>query len=278
MMIKDVLLNLSWGTNEDPTIDYAVSLAGIFGARLVGIAMAYDDVPVVLGDGASGQWVGSIEELRREIADAVKAATAKFDAAARSAGLRAQSRALPTVFWDAGHAFGRMARRFDLAVVRQAEPKSGRSDNLIMQAALFDSGRPVLVVPRAQKGRAQFDRVMICWDGSRGAARAVADALPFLQRAKAIDVVTIGDRPEGDETSGAEMVDHLACHGLKAAEKLIPAPDADVPHTILSHAAASSADLVVMGGYGHSRFREFVLGGATRGILAEMGTPTLMSH
>ena len=277
-MIKDVVLNLSWGTKEDPTIDYAVSLAGTFGARLVGIALAYDDVPVVLGEGASGQWVGGIEELRREIADAVKAATAKFDEAARSAGLRAQSRALSTTFWDAGHMFGRMARRFDLAVVRQAEPKSGRSDHLIIQAALFDSGRPVLVVPRAQGGRAQFDRVMICWDGGAGAARAVADALPFLRRAKAIDLVTIGDRSKSDEVSGGDMVDHLACHGLTAAEKQIPAPDADVPHAILSHAAASSANLVVMGGYGHSRFREFVLGGATRGILAQMATPTLMSH
>src|ERR1700722_19102800 len=277
-MIKDMVLNLSWGTKEDPTIDYAVSLAGTFGARLGGIAVAYDDVPVVLGDDASGQWVGGIEELRREIADAVKAATAKFDAAARSAGLRAQSRALSTVFWDAGHAFGRVARRFDLAVVRQAEPKSGRSDNLIIQAALFDSGRPVLVVPRTQKERAQFDRVMICWDGSRGAARAVADALPFLRRAKAIDVVTIGDRSESDGTSGADMVDPLEGHGLKATENGIRAPDADVPHAILSHAADSSANLVVMGGYGHSRFREFVLGGATRGILADMATPTLMSH
>jgi nucleotide-binding universal stress UspA family protein len=277
-MIKDVVLNLSWGTKEDPTIDYAVSLAGTFGARLVGIAIAYDDVPVVLGEGASAQWVGGIEELRREIAEAVKAATAKFDEAARSAGLRAQSRSLSTAFWDAGHAFGRIARRFDLAVVRQAEPKSGRSDNLIIQAALFDSGRPVLAVPRAQKGRAQFDRVMICWDGGAGAARAVADALPFLGRAKAIDLVTIGDRSKNDETSGADMVEHLASHGLTAAEKRIPAPDADVPHAILSHASASSADLVVMGGYGHSRFREFVLGGATRGILAEMATPTLMSH
>jgi nucleotide-binding universal stress UspA family protein len=278
MMIKDMVLNLSWGTKEDPTIDYAVALAGAFGARLVGIALVYDDVPVVLGDDASGQWVGGIEELRREVANAVKAATAKFDEAARNAGLRAQSRSLFTAFWNAGNAFGRMARRFDLAVVRQAEPKSGRSDNLIIQAALFDSGRPVLVVPRAQKERAQFDRVMICWDGSRGAARAVADALPFLRRAKAIDVVTIGDRSESDEASGADMVDHLACHDLKATEKQILAPDADVPHTILSHAATSSADLVVMGGYGHSRFREFVLGGATRGILAEMATPTLMSH
>jgi nucleotide-binding universal stress UspA family protein len=136
----------------------------------------------------------------------------------------------------------------------------------------------VLIVPRAQRDHAKFDRVMICWDGSRSAARAVADALPFLRRAKAIDLVTIGDRVASDAAAGAGIADHLSCHGLKASETQIPAPDLDVPHTILSHAAKSSADLVVMGGYGHSRLREFVLGGATRGILAEMSIPTLMSH
>ncbi len=277
-MIKHIVLNLSLGTREDPTIDYAVSLARVFDARLAGIALVYEDVPVVLGDGASAQWVGGIEDLRREVAGAAKAAIARFDRLAQDAGLVADSRSLHTSFSNTGEAFGRMARRFDLSVVRQAEPKAGRSDNLIIQAALFDSGRPLLVVPRARSAPAKFDRMMVCWDGSRSAARAVGDALPFLRRARAIDLVAIGEPAKSDEMPGASMVEHLKCHGLEATERRIAAPDTDVPHTILSHAASSSADLVVMGGYGHSRLREFVLGGATRGILAEMSVPTLLSH
>jgi nucleotide-binding universal stress UspA family protein len=252
-MIKDMVLNLSLSTSEDPTIDYAVSLASAFDARLAGIALVYEDVPVVLGDGMSAQWVGGIEELRKEVGDAAKAAIARFEKLARDAGLAAESRFLHTSFSSTGDEFGRMARRFDLSVVRQAEPKSGKSDNLIIQAALFDSGRPVLIVPRARWDRAKFDRMLICWDGSRSAARAVSDAMPFLKRANAIDLITIGDRTETDEMPGANIADHLKLHGLKATEKRIVAPNMDVPHAILSHAADSSADLIVMGGYGHSQ-------------------------
>ncbi len=179
--------------------------------------------------------------------------------------------------------FGRMARRFDLAVVRQAEPKSGRSDHLIIQAALFELRPPGPGGAPCAKRACSIDRVMICWDGGAGAAaRAVADALPFLRRAKAIDLVTIGDQSKSDEISGGDMVDHLACHGLTAAEKRKSRPPTRTSrtHAILSHAAASSADLVVMGGYGHSRFREFVLGGATRPRHSRRnGDPrALMSH
>jgi nucleotide-binding universal stress UspA family protein len=119
---------------------------------------------------------------------------------------------------------------------------------------------------------------LICWDGSRNAARAIADANPFLARARAIEVVTVGADIKSDEIPGADIAHHLARHGLKIEVKSIVASDLDVPNAILSHAADVSADFIVMGGYGHSRLREFVLGGATRGILATMTVPTLMSH
>ena len=136
-----------------------------------------------------------------------------------------------------------------------------------------------MIVPYVQKGGAKFDRILICWDGGRPAARAIADSLPFLQRAKAIEIVTVGDRVKSEEMMiGADITVHLRRHGLSVMTKTIVAPDVDVPNIILSHAADCSADMLVMGGYGHSRLREFVLGGATRGILATMTIPTLMSH
>jgi nucleotide-binding universal stress UspA family protein len=149
---------------------------------------------------------------------------------------------------------------------------------LAIEAALFSSGRPVLVVPYIQSSGLRLDHVMVCWDGSRNAARAVADAMPFLRRAGSIEVVTVEDRDRRNQLIGAKIAEHLAHHGLKVELNPIVAVESDVPDTILSHAADTSADLIVMGGYGHSRLREFVLGGATSGILSAMTVPTLMAH
>jgi len=172
-----------------------------------------------------------------------------------------------------------MARRFDLSVIAQTEPDKVAPEELIVEGALFGSGRPVVVVPYIQKTGVNLHRVMVCWDASRAAARAVADALPFLERAKAIDVVIVAsERPKSDEIPGADIGQHLARHGLAVEVKRIVATDTDVANTLLSHAADISADFIVMGGYGHSRLREFILGGVTRGILASMTVPALMSH
>src|SRR6185312_5943658 len=120
---------------------------------------------------------------------------------------------------------------------------------------------------------------MVCWDGSRAAARAIADSLPLIRKAKIVEIVIVTNgRHKGDELPGVDLGQHLARHGLKVDVKRIASPDIDVASTILSYAADSSADLIVMGGYGHSRLREFVLGGATRGILQSMTVPVLMSH
>ncbi len=210
---------------------------------------------------------------------AAGAAIAGFEAAARRAGIAADHRKLTASLGGAGDLFGRLARRFDLAVVGQAEPKQGAGQDLVIEGALFGSGRPVIVVPYIHKGGLKLDRVLVCWDGGRAAARAIADAMPFLERSAAVDVVIIANgRQQSDEIPGADMGEHLARHGLKIEVKRIVSTDVDVPNTILSHAADSGADFIVMGGYGHSRLREFVLGGATHGLLASMTVPTLMSH
>lgn len=136
----------------------------------------------------------------------------------------------------------------------------------------------MLVVPYIQKTGIKLDRVMVCWDGSRNAARAVADAMPLLRRAGAVEVVTIDAIERRNEIAGADIAGHLARHGVKIELKSIAYKGDDVAGIILNHVADSYADLVVMGGYGHSRLREFVLGGATRGMLRSMTVPTLMAH
>ena len=172
-----------------------------------------------------------------------------------------------------------MARQFDISVVAQAEPDAVGPERLIVEAALFDSGRPVLIVPYIQKTPLKLGRAMACWDGSRSAARAIADALPFLARAKAVEILTVtGEAGKSSELEGTDIAHHLARHGVKVEVERQVARDIDVASVILSRVADTNADLIVMGGYGHSRLREFVLGGATRGILGSMTVPVLMSH
>jgi nucleotide-binding universal stress UspA family protein len=196
----------------------------------------------------------------------------------RRAGISADARWMTASFVGTADVFGRIARRFDLSVVRQAEPGKNNAAPLIIEAALFQTGRPVPIVPYIQKGGIKLDRVMVCWDGSRSAARATGDATPFLERAKAAEIVMVAEHGQSNEVPGADIAQHLARHGIPVEVKQIVAPDAKAADVILSHAADASADILVMGGFGHSRLREFVLGGVTRSILDSMTVPTLMSH
>jgi nucleotide-binding universal stress UspA family protein len=119
---------------------------------------------------------------------------------------------------------------------------------------------------------------MVCWDGSRPAARAVADAMPPLAKAGRVEIVMISNERGKQQIEGADMCQHLARHGLKVDVHRITGGDIDVADALLSHAADSGADFMVMGGYGHSRLREFVLGGVTHSIFRSMTVPALMSH
>ena len=276
-MIKDIVVNLSVAPAHDVAGDFAGSIAAAFEAHLAGIAFVYEPVPPAVPVRSIPPDI--LAGLRREKVDAAREAVAKFDQLAQRAGLSFESRMVDTTFVGASDLFGRIARRFDVSVVGQAPPDRLAPEGLIAEVALFESGRPVVIVPYIQKEALQLDRTMVCWDGSRPAARAIADAMPFLKRAKTIEVVVVAnDHGKGDEIPGADIAHHLARHGLKVEVERIVSPDMDVANTLLSHAADTSADFMVMGGYGHSRLREFILGGATRGILTTMTIPTLMSH
>jgi nucleotide-binding universal stress UspA family protein len=275
-MIRDIVVNLSINPGPDVARDYAVTVARAFDAHLTAVAFAYE--PVELGTIFNGVAASLIDTQRRDNEQAAKKAAAEFDAVARGAALSAEPRVLSSTAAGCADTFAQIARSHDLAIVAQVEPEGRFPEDVILETALFDSGRPLLVVPYIQKEPFKVDRVLLCWDGSRSAARATADALPLLGRSKNVEIITIATRDERGEIPGADIGHHLARHKVKVDLKRLVAPDTDVPNTILSHAADFEADLIVMGGYGHSRLREFILGGATKGILASMTVPTLMSH
>jgi nucleotide-binding universal stress UspA family protein len=220
-----------------------------------------------------------LEAQRSQSENTARKAAARFDAAAKRAGISSETLTPSSSIAGASDELGRIGRRFDVVVVGQPTRGKPMPEEVIDEGVLFECGRPVVFVPFIQKDGMKLDRMMVCWDGGRAATRAVADSMPFLEKAKQVEVVVVGSKPpKSDEISGADIGQHLARHGLKVEVKRITAPDLDVAETILSYAADSAADMIVMGGYGHSRLREFVLGGATRGLLESMTVPVLMSH
>jgi nucleotide-binding universal stress UspA family protein len=275
-MIKDIVANLPV-ESTNAAGEYAVSVASAFGAHLTGISFSYE--PIIPPTDMGGIPVDLIESQRTDNEKNAKGALDKFNAAVQRAEISGQSRMIEASVGGASEVFGRIARHFDLAIVGQVEPGKALPEELIAEGALLDSGRPVLIVPYVQKAGLKLDRVMVCWDGSRNAARAVADAMPFLTRAKLVEVVTIAaDEHKDDELPGVDIAQNLARHGIKVEARRVAPGDVDVANNILSIAADTASDFMVMGSYGHSRLREFLFGGATRGVLAAMTVPVLMSH
>jgi nucleotide-binding universal stress UspA family protein len=275
-MIKDIVVNLPIGRPRDVVSSFAASAAKLFEAHLTAIAFAYE--PAVAAVGYDGITPAILDDWRAERQIDAERAQKFFNDQARARDIMADSLILSDDLGNSARTFSEIARNYDLSVLGQAEPEDDIPESLVIEATLFDSGRPILLVPYIQSADIKLDRVMVCWDNSRNAARVVGDAMPFLKRAGHVDIVTIERKEQLEELRGAQIAEHLARHKLKVDLKPIVAPDSDAANVILSHAADSGTDLIVMGGYGHTRLREFILGGATRGILETMTAPVLMSH
>jgi nucleotide-binding universal stress UspA family protein len=275
-MIKDIVVNLNVGVGANWASDYAISVAAAFNAHLTGSVFLYAPfVPI----SRAGYVPPEVELIERHNQAAIEAARERFTAASTRAGIKAEPLTLSASLISAGDQFGQIARRFDLAVVGQPEPETNAVEENIIEAALFDSGGPLIVVPYIQKAPLKLDHIMVCWDGGRAAARAIRDAIPFLRRGGRIEVVIVtNERGKRDQIERSDLDAHLTRHGLDVAVKRMPVGDVDVADMLLSHAADEGVDFIVMGGYGHSRLREFVLGGVTRSVLRTMTVPVLMSH
>jgi nucleotide-binding universal stress UspA family protein len=275
-VIKDIVVNLSVGAKANSVSDYAISLAAALDAHLTGIIFLYGPIMPV---SSTGYVPPELEMIERHNEASVKAARESFTAASTRAGVKIDSLMVSASLVSAGDQFGQIARHFDLAVVGQADPDTKTVEDNIVEAALFDSGGPVIIVPYIQRTPLKLDHIMVCWDGSRAAARAIRDAMPFLRRAGRIEVVIMAnERGKKDQIERIDIGMHLARHRLNATIKRMPLGDVDVASMLLSYAADADIDFIVTGGYGHSRLREFVLGGVTRSMLQTMTAPVLMSH
>jgi nucleotide-binding universal stress UspA family protein len=264
-MLKNLLVHLPSDRPLRPVMNCAVSLAASAAAHLDAVAIGYESVSVgLVADG--GAAVAEVMEIERERAlERANAAIAVFEPEARRAGIAFATRALSAIPAEAAETMGLLARLADLSIVLQPEPSQASFDNYIPQEVLFKSGGPVLMVPYIHKGPFDANLVGIAWDGSRLAARAVRDAMPFLTAAKIVTVIAVNeDWDAAGDASSKQLVAQLARRGIHTRIERLTAEGSNIHNAILSTAADNSIGLLVMGGYGHSRLREWVLGGSRR--------------
>jgi nucleotide-binding universal stress UspA family protein len=275
MALKDLLVHVTGAPDSGPAIDAALALAEQHDAHLAGLAIrAPLDIPVY----AEAHLPESMLQILQEREDQrIAGARQLFESKAKHAGRGDR------IAWrvDSGLPFdtlGLHARYADLTVVAQDNPE--KQDYRFAELAedlLVASGRPVLVVPSIGARPTIGRTVIVAWNGSREAARALADAMPILEKARSVEIFIAGEPHIGD-LPGADIAAHLARHQIRVEVYRLPGAEAPVGGALLNRTAAIGGDLIVMGGYGHSRLREFVLGGATRHILQHLTVPVLMSH
>lgn len=215
------------------------------------------------------------ENKRLQTLAAAAAETARNDAAAAGVNCTTEAPHLP--YPDLVRSFTAQARIHDLTVL-DAEPVALAVDRGLIEAVLKDSGRPLIVVPHNQH-LFSAAQIMVAWDGSAKAARAVNDALPILRAAEAVDLVVVtGEKDLADAVPGTEIAPHLVRHEVKVSVRNISAERGDVAHTLRNAAIQSGADMLVMGAYVHSRLREFVLGGTTQSLLKSSPVSLFLSY
>lgn len=272
MSYKTIIVHIDSGNSTAARIAMAARLASAHGAHLIGVHAASEIIlPVFIEAPLSPELV---EAQQRLAAREAEKAEKIFTDACRAGGITAEWRRLTESAVSGLTVSGRYA---DLVVVGQRDPDEtvfGTPSDLAEQL-VFDVGRPILVVPYTSAMETIGRRVLVAWNGSREATRAVNDALPVLAAADAVTVLTLGSDAD---TAAEDLCVHLTRHGVKAEATHLPAGRMDAGELILSRAADLGIDLMVMGAYGHSRFREMVLGGVTRTIFEEMTVPVLMSH
>ncbi|RJX31719.1 MAG: universal stress protein [Oxalobacter sp.] len=279
MPYKTILVHLDESKRAQERIKIASRIAMANNAHLLGVSMIgiatqmYEKTYLTERDPNLAK---HIEFLRNRAMKAVL----QFEETAKSTGVASYEGRV--VDGEATEGLGLQARYCDLVVVGQSDPDEPApsvppdfAHHVVMQA-----GRPILIVPKQGEFATVGKRALISWDASRGAIRAVTDAIPLLQRAELVQIVVFNAEAKstmhGDEP-GADLALYLARHGVQV-EVMKPRTVKDIGASLLAIAKEASSDLIVMGGYGHSRIRQMLLGGVTRSVLSDMTVPVMMTH
>ena len=277
MATREILVAIDTAATVAQRLAPAAALAALEGGRLTGVFASGNPIENAYGD-LSG-WMQVVEaflESQRAAASAAEAAFRQELAQRQLTGdwLYRESDATDTVI--------ALAPLYDLLVVGQPNPDAEPTGARVLQpdAVVLGCGRPVLVVPYAGSFAEIGRRVLVGWNGSREATRALHDAMFVLRQAAAVTIIEVAATAEPDamRVPAADLAAALGRRGIRASAETAPAGDISIEDLLLSRAADLGADLLVMGAYGHSRLREYVLGGPSRGIFQHMTVPVLMAH
>jgi nucleotide-binding universal stress UspA family protein len=280
MSWKDVLAIVAEAEADEPAIALAGALAEQFDAHLAAAFLtALPDEPLAYEPTVvAGVWAELLGRARSE----AEAERKKVEARLKQFGRLCELRTAEALSRDLGRVAAVHARYADVAVLTR--PQQGAGGDLreeIIEGVLFHSGRPALIAPPDWKGGTIGKRVVVAWDASREATRALSEADDLLDFSEAVTVVTVDAKPKmfghGDQP-GANIAGHLSRRGKAATVRNVDSAGRAPALAILEEANALNADLVVMGAYAHSRLRELVFGGATRDLLHATNVPVLMAH
>jgi nucleotide-binding universal stress UspA family protein len=287
MGFKEILVQLDNHRNYEARLQIALSIAQRNDARLVALyGFELPRVPdlspslteVVYAKNTAAQ-VTYERERDSAFADAEQL-EAHFHASVERAGVQGAWELWPEKPKDFTSIVTKRARYADLVILGQPDPDHSSAVSNLPEMVMLACGRPVLIIPYNTRALFVGGNVLVAWNGTREAARAVSDTMPLLRAATTVTALTVGqiDGDESDDRPVRKLLDYLGRHGVRAEASHLTSGDLETDELILSRAADLGCDLIVMGGYGHSRTRELMLGGVTRSVLQHMTIPVLMSH
>ena len=278
MSYKTIAVILQSKEDAQRVLDCAVPLAQAWGAHLVGIHA--EPIPVAYSAAVGFPDVGVIETATEAAAERTKEVEALFTSRMKASDQSFDWHSLTSFSGDSSYAGATLSRAADLVIVAQRNPDWASDDAPSIEGVLYESGRPVLVVPYAGPLTSAFSRILVSWNGSKEAARAVFDALPLIAEAEATEIFVVDPPEDGDEVgaSASALAAALSRHGAEVTVATEASGGRGVDEVIRDRVTATGADLLVLGAYSHSWLRQLLFGGVTRTVLHTMQVPSFMSH
>ncbi|WP_445503515.1 universal stress protein [Microvirga sp. G4-2] len=282
-MIKDILVHLDGTSRDEERLQHAEAIASVSQAHVTGLfTNPLPDMPLIapMDAGAAAAEIlvsltdearGTGDRLQKKLTDRM----ARFSVPNEIRRIDGMPGEIPS-------AAAKEARWADLFIMSRPYDTDGSEQwDSLFEAVLFEGGRSILIVPPQHRPADTIRRVLVCWRNTREAARAVAEAVPFLEKATKITILVVDpdqEKTDGNSQPTADIAKHISRYGAPVEVTIAQSQGRDVSDVILEQARRTSADLIVMGGYGHSRAREWIIGGATRNTLSTSEFPILMAH